>query len=134
MLGELSELVRVRAVVPRGREGDERDALRRGLLGGGRGGDDEGQAEQRHGCVRLACWRGFAGRCFALPCAVKAPRRFVVAALGKVLAARGFGFRQYRLARPWQSWAAEMLVCLSTLVGFCFAVPQRCANAAELHR
>ena len=134
MLGQLAELVRVRTIIPRRREGDERDALRGRLLGGGRGGDDEGQAEQRHGCVRLACWRGFAGRCFALPCAVKAPRRFVVAALGKVLAARGFGFRQYRLARPWQSWAAEMLVCLSTLVGFCFAVPQRCANAAELHR
>ena len=115
MLGQLAELVRVRAVVPGRREGDEGHALRRGLLGCCGAGDDEGQAEQRHGCVRLACWRGFAGRCFALPCAVKAPRRFVVAALGKVLAARGFGFRQYRLARPWQSWAAEMLVCLSTL-------------------
>ena len=100
MLGELAELVRVRAVVPRGGEGDERDALRRGLLGGGRGGDDEGQAEQRHGCVRLACWRGFAGRCFALPCAVKAPRRFVVAALGKLLAALGFGFGQYSPGEP----------------------------------
>ena len=95
MLGQLAELVRVRTIIPRRREGDERDALRGRLLGGGRGGDDEGQAEQRHGCVRLACWRGFAGRCFALPCAVKAPRYFVVAALGKVLAARGFHFCQY---------------------------------------
>ena len=121
MLGELAELVRVRAVVPRGGEGDERDALRRGLLGGGRGGDDEGQAEQRHGCVRLACWRGFAGRCFALPCAVKAPRRFVVAALGKVLAARGFLCYQYSPGEGWPKLEAEMLVCVITL-GRCILV------------
>ena len=89
MLGELAELVRVRAVVPRGGEGDEGHAFRGRLLGGGRATGEGDEVAQRHGCVRLACWRGFAGRCFALPCAVKAPRRFVVAALGKLLAAFG---------------------------------------------
>ena len=118
MLGQLPQLVRVRAVVPRGGEGDERDALRGRLLGGGRGSDDEGQAEQRHGCVRLAC---FAGRCFALPCAVKAPRRFVVAALGKLLAARGFLCYQYSPGEGWPKLEAEMLVCVITL-GRCILV------------
>ena len=118
MLGELAQLMGVRAVVPRRREGDERDALRGRLLGGICAGDDEGQAEQRHGCVRLACWRG---RCFALPCAVKAPRRFVVAALGKVLAARGPDSASIRLASLDKAWTAEMLVCVVTL-GRCILV------------
>ena len=131
MLGQLAELVRVRTIIPRRREGDERDALRGRLLGGGRGGDDEGQAEQRHGCVRLACRRGFAGRRFALPCAVKALRQVAVAALGKLLAARGFGIRPYSPGEACKAWPAEMLVCLSTLGSVCFAVPQRCAYAAS---
>ena len=54
MLGELAQLVRVGAVVPRRREGDERDALRRGLLGRRceRGEGDEAAQRRRHG-VRL---------------------------------------------------------------------------------
>ena len=92
-----------------------------GLLGCCGAGDDEGQAEQRHGCVRLACWRGFGGRCFALPCAVEAPRQVVGAALGKLLAAFGLRIRQYAPGEGWPKLEDEMLVCVITL-GRCILV------------
>ena len=53
VLRELAELVRVRAVVPRGGEGDERDALRRGLLGRRREGEEGDELAHRCGGVRL---------------------------------------------------------------------------------
>ena len=54
MLGELAELVRVRAVVPRGGEGDEGHALRGRLLGRRCEGEEGDELAHRCGGVRLA--------------------------------------------------------------------------------
>ena len=53
MLGQLSELVRVRTIIPRGGETYERDALRRGLLGRRGEGEEGNELAHRCGGVRL---------------------------------------------------------------------------------